>query len=99
MDYQATMWQAQLVDGTKLRGGQTNLFSDDQNVAAVPLDQIKIFSVSHNTFTHTYYVPLKVWYVDGIPWMDRPETVEYGLQDGSVLTVSMDSSNLVLNQR
>jgi hypothetical protein len=99
MDYQATMWQAQLPDGSKLRGGQTNLYPDDQNVAVVPVELVKIFSISHNTFTHTYYVPLKTWYINGVPWVNRPATVTYGMQDGSLLTVTTsEMGQLTLSQ-
>lgn len=83
----ATMWQAQLSDGSKLRGGQTNFFVSDANVSAVPLDQVKVFTISHNTYSDTLFVPTGVWYKNGKPWTIRPPIVEYTLQDGSVLTV------------
>lgn len=92
---EATYWQAQLTDGTKMRGGQTNLFPDDLNVSAVPVEQIKVFSICHNTFTDTYYAPAKTWYKNGKPWTGRPQTVEYVMQDGSVLSVTQQSNGLL----
>lgn len=95
---QATSWLAQLTDGTKMRGGQTNLFPDDQNVAAVPIDQIKVFTVAHNIFSHTYYKPLNKWYKDGKLWPapGYPYPMEYTMQDGSELTVGFDSATGLL---
>jgi len=79
-----------------MRGGQTGLFPDDLNVESVPLDQIKVFTVAHNTFSHTYFVPLNTWYNNGQPiTFDYPQ--EYILQDGSVLTIDY-ADHLVLNQ-
>jgi inorganic pyrophosphatase len=86
---QATYWQAQLNDGTKMRGGQTNLRETDTNVAAVPIDQIKVFTVTHNTFAWSYFAPTKTWYKDG-----KPATLvyptEFIMQDGSVVTIDKD---------
>jgi len=99
MAIQATQWSAQLTDGTKLRGGQTNLFPDDLNVSAVPTDQIKVFTISHNTFSDTYYRPLNRWYHNGIVMTFNYPT-EYIMQDGSLLTVDFDpnTSLLILTQ-
>lgn len=93
---QATMWQAQLTDGSKMRGGQSHLFSTDTNVAAVPVDQIKVFTVAHNTFAHTFYAPTKNWYKDGKVWPDYVYPTQYTLQDGSVLTVEFDEETGLL---
>lgn len=95
---QATMWQAQLTDGSKLRGGQTNFFSTDVNVSAVPLDQLKVFTIGHNTFADTFYAPTGVWYKNGKPWTTRPAIVEYTMQDGSILTVDYTGGVLDLFQ-
>lgn len=95
---QATMWQAQLTDGSKLRGGQTNFFASDVNVSAVPLDQVRVFTIAHNTFSDTLYVPTGVWYKNGKPWTTRPEIVEYTLQDGSILTVDYAGGILDVHQ-
>jgi hypothetical protein len=99
MAEQATMWQAQLTDGSKLRGGQTNLFPDDLNVSAVPVEQIKVFTIAHNTFSDTYYAPTRTWYKNGKPWTDRTATVEYLMQDGSLLTVTQLTGGLSLTQQ
>ncbi|MFC5528467.1 hypothetical protein [Cohnella yongneupensis] len=97
MTQQATMWQAQLADGTKMRGGQTNIFPDDLNVGAVPIDQMKTFTVSHNTFAYTYYAPTKKWYKDGkLTTFAYP--TEFGMQDGSLLTIDFAAGLLVLTQ-
>jgi hypothetical protein len=98
---QATCWMAQLTDGTKLRGGQTNLFNTDVNVSAVPVNALKVFSVSHNTFTDTYFAPWNKWFHDGKPWQgDYPYPQQYLMQDGSTLTVDYDNEagHLVLTQ-
>jgi hypothetical protein len=96
---QATQWLAQLTDGTKMRGGQTNLFPTDLNVAAVPIPQIKVFTISHNTFADTYYKPLNTWYHNG-KVMTFAYPTEYIMQDGSILTVDFDSLTgfLILTQ-
>lgn len=92
---QATYWQAQLTDGSKLRGGQQNLFIYDVNVSAVPIDQMKLFSVVHNTYTWTYYVPTKTWYKDGksAPFAYPAEFI---MGDGSLLTVNKNVSTDLL---
>ncbi|MCM3589624.1 hypothetical protein M4D58_03140 [Brevibacillus borstelensis] len=85
----ATFWQAQLHDSTKMRGGQRNLFADDLMVSAVPIDQMKLFTLAHNAYCYTYFVPTKTWYKDG-----KPATLTYPahfvLADGSSITVDKD---------
>ena len=99
MATQMTCWTAQLYDGTKFRGGQSQLFQNDVNVAAVPVELIKIFSIGHNTGAHTYHVPSLTWYKNGLPWPTRPDPMEYIMQDQTLLTVSMDANGgLVLSQ-
>lgn len=93
---QATKWLAQLSDGSKMTGGQN--MTTDVNVSAVPIDQIKVFTVAHNTFSHTYYAPTKTWYKDGKVWTDYPYPQEYTLADGSVLTVDTENGLLKLTQ-
>lgn len=92
---QATMWQAQLADGSKMRGGQTNLFPDDLNVSAVPTEHIKVFTIGHNTYSDTYFAPVATWYKNGKPWPDRPEAVEYLMQDGTTLTVTQGANGVL----
>lgn len=100
MPIQATKWQAQLTDGTKMEGGQP--YSWDVNVSAVPVDQIKVFTIAHNTFAHTYYAPTQTWYKDGKPWPSPGYAypTQHQLQDGSILTVDLDpvTGLLVLTQ-
>jgi len=57
---------------------------------------VKVFTIGHNTFAHTYYAPLNMWYVNGKPWMDRPETVIYHMQDTTIISVSTIGGELVL---
>lgn len=91
MAQQATYWQAQLNDGTRMRGGQRHLFSDDLNVAAVPVELIKTFTIAHNTYCYTYYAPYKIWYKDGkaVPFT---YPAEFTMGDGSLLIVDKDAA-------
>ncbi|CAM5794822.1 hypothetical protein [Brevibacillus borstelensis] len=92
----ATFWQTQLSDGTRMRGGQQNLFSDDLNVAAVPVDLLKTFTIAHNTYCYTYFAPLRTWYKDGkaVPFT---YPAVFTLADGSQLTIDEDGGTNVLN--
>lgn len=95
MTQQATFWQAQLADISRMRGGQQNLFPDDLNVAAVPVDVMKTFTVAHNLYCYTYYAPLKTWYKDGkVTQFTYP--AEFTMADGSKLTVDKDSTSNLL---
>ena len=82
-----------------MRGGQTNLFSDDLNVSAVPVDQMKLFTVAHNTYCYTYFAPTKSWYKDGKP-IALMYPITFSLADGSILTVDEEPGRdmLVLTQ-
>jgi len=93
----ATKWTAQLTDGTKMRGGQTNLYPDDLNVSAVPTSQIKVFTIAHNTFSDTYYKALNTWYHNGVAMIYNYPN-EYIMGDGSLLTVNFNNGLLVLTQ-
>lgn len=90
MSIQATKFLAQLNDGTKMNGGQEGIVSNQYPVSAVPIPLLKVFTVTHNTFSHTYYVPLKTWYKDGKVWSDYAYPTVYGMQDGSTVTVDLD---------
>ena len=95
MAQQATFWQAQLNDGTRMRGGQRNLFLDDLNVAAVPVDIMKTFTIAHNTYCFTYFAPLNTWYKDGkVSTFSYP--AEFAMQDGSILIVNKDDTTNLL---
>ncbi|WP_134682575.1 hypothetical protein [Brevibacillus migulae] len=96
MIIEATNWQAQLKDGSRLRGGQSNLMYYDVNVGAVPIDQMIIFSVGHNTGCFTYYVPTKTWYYDG-KVTDFAYQKQFSMYDGSILTVDIDKETGLLN--
>jgi hypothetical protein len=95
--YEGTYWQAQLADGTKMQGGSG--FVGDVNVGAVPIDRMRVFTVAHNTYSHTYYAPTKTWYKDGKPWVtpayEYPTT--YTLKDGTSLTVGFDAVTKLLD--
>jgi hypothetical protein len=95
---QATRWLAQLSDGTKMEGGQEGIMPGQVNVASVPLDKIKVFTISHNTFAHTYYAPYKMWYKDGKVWTTYVYPTQYIMQDGSILTVDFANGLLKLTQ-
>lgn len=97
MEIQATSWMAQLIDGTKIRGGQSTLFPDDVSISAVPVEEIKTFRIGHNTFAHTYHAPTGTWYINGKVWVDRPETIQYQMQDQTLITVSMAGGVLALS--
>lgn len=94
MSTQATKWTAQLTDGTKLRGGQSNLYPDDLNVSAVPVSQIKVFTIAHNTFSDTYYKALDTWYHNGVP-VAANYPRDYIMGDGSLLTVDINVNGLL----
>lgn len=75
------------------------MFDSHVNVSAVPLDQLKMFTIAHNTFSHSFYVPIKQWYKDGVRWNNYPYPQPYELPDGTTLTVEADANgNLVLTQ-
>lgn len=95
MAIQATYWQAQLNDGTRMRGGQRNLFYDDLNVEAVPIDIMKTFTIAHNLYCYTYFAPLKTWYKDGkvVPFT---YPAEFTMADGSILIVDKDATTSLL---
>lgn len=95
MSTQATSWKAQLTGGIKMRGGQQNLYPDDLNVSAVPIDQITVFTIAHNTFSDTYFKALNTWYHNGVPFI-FPYPNDYTMQDGSALTVDIDALTSLL---
>lgn len=92
---QATYWYAQLYDGTKLRGGQRQKYENDLNINAVPVEQLKILSLVHNTYTDTYYAPWKTWYHNGKPF-EFMYPSQYRMEDGSVVTIDLDSETGLL---
>lgn len=96
---QATYWYAQLVDGTKIQGGQQHIYPTQPNVAVVPVEALRIFCIAHNTFTDQYYQPWDQWYISRVATKVVYPLV-YQLQDGSILTVNQDVKTglLILTQ-
>jgi inorganic pyrophosphatase len=96
---QATYWYAQLYDGTKMSGGRSHRYETDLNINAVPVEQLKVLSMVHNTYTDTYYAPWDTWYHDGKPF-EFLYPSQYQMQDGSVVTIDFDDETgyLVLTQ-
>jgi hypothetical protein len=92
---QATYWQAQLVDGTVMRGGQRHYYPNQPIVEMVPAEAIKVFAIAHNTFTDQYYQPWDQWYLNRVASTPTYPMV-YRMADGSILTVNQDSITGVL---
>lgn len=87
---QATSWYAQLVDGTKITGGQQHRFPTDANVNVIPIQALKVFSIGHNTYSDQYYKPWNKWYLSRIETEVTYPLEEYVLADGTILTVDWD---------
>jgi hypothetical protein len=92
---QATYWYAQLVDGTKIQGGQQHLYPNQPNVSIVPSQAIRIFCIAHNTYTDQYYQPWDQWYIARIETKVTYPLL-YQLSDGSVLKVNQDPKTKLL---
>jgi hypothetical protein len=90
MATQATKWQAILTDGTKLTGGTND--PSDVNVSAVPAPLVKLFTISHTTFSDTMYISggVERWYHNGRPFT-QTFPAQYLLADGTTLTLTRNS--------
>jgi hypothetical protein len=92
---QATYWYAQLVDGSKMRGGQQQVYPNDANVGVVPVEALKVFSIVHNTFSDQYYQPWDKWYINRVDTIVS-YPLQYQMQDGSILTINKDKATNLL---
>lgn len=92
---QATYWQAQLVDGTVMRGGQRHNSPNQPVVESVPAEAIKVFAIAHNTYSDQYYAPWNKWYINRI---ESPVVypMVYQMADKSILTINQDADTNVL---
>lgn len=86
---QATYWYAQLVDGSKIQGGQQHIYPNQPNIAVVPMQTLKIFSVVHNTYSDQYYQPWDQWYIARVA-QEVQYPLVYQMSDGSILTINQD---------
>lgn len=92
---QATYWQAQLVDGTVMRGGQRHLYPNQPVVESVPAEAIKVFAIAHNTYSDQYYAPWNKWYINRIESAVVYPLV-YQMADKSILTINQDHTTNAL---
>lgn len=92
---QATYWQAQLVDGTVIRGGQRHTYPNQYVVENVPAEAIKVFAIAHNTYSDQYYAPWDKWYLARVE-ADPNYPMIYQMADQSILTVNQDPETKVL---
>lgn len=93
---QATCWNAQFDGSPDLWGGQEGLFPNQSRVEQVSIESLYMFTIVHNTFTHSYYKPENQWYLDeNVMTFTYPQ--DYLMQDGSTVTVDYNNG-LVLTQ-
>lgn len=58
---QATFWQAQMKDGTIIRGGKDDSYAGAR-ISAVDPAKLKMLEIAHNTYGDKYYAPYNRWY-------------------------------------
>lgn len=92
MATQASMWLAQMLDGTDYTGGSGD--PADVNVSAVDPAQVQVFTVSSDSFADTVFIDttnaVEDWYENGNPWTPVFPLV-YALNDGTTLTIQRKS--------